>query len=142
MTVLEPVNHATPDARQSGTHGYTNVIRKGGEKTDLTLWLDGRAEQGLSMARKRRRSAFPRTDTLRRQADGYPIPVGLLLSIPVSRARRTLSRKYVAVSRQNWGGDAQETLALAKAARNDGFDKLLSDHRAAWSELWKSDVIN
>jgi len=26
------------------------IFRKGGERTDLTLLLDGRAEQGLSMA--------------------------------------------------------------------------------------------
>jgi len=29
---LEPVNHATPDRAPVWYHGYTNVIRKGGER--------------------------------------------------------------------------------------------------------------
>jgi trehalose/maltose hydrolase-like predicted phosphorylase len=32
-------------------------------------------------------------------------------------------------------------LQLAIEARRDGFEKLLSEHRAAWNELWKSDIL-
>jgi len=51
MTVLEPVNHATPDRAPVWYHGDTHVLAKDGDTNELTLWLDGQAEQGLSMAR-------------------------------------------------------------------------------------------
>ena len=50
MTVLEPINHATPDRAPVWYHGYTNVTSRGGDKANLTLWLDARAQEGLSMA--------------------------------------------------------------------------------------------
>ncbi len=31
-------------------------------------------------------------------------------------------------------------LALAIAARSGGFDALLDQHRAAWRDLWRSDI--
>ena len=49
--------------------------------------------------------------------------------------------KYVAMSREKWGGDATVTLDLAKKARATGFDKLLAAHQATWHELWKSDIV-
>jgi len=49
---------------------------------------------------------------------------------PVQQGKTYTFTKYVARVPAELGRDAQETLALAKAARNDAFDKLLSDHRA------------
>ncbi|MDQ6645816.1 MAG: glycoside hydrolase family 65 protein, partial [Pseudomonadota bacterium] len=49
--------------------------------------------------------------------------------------------KYIAASRQNWGGDAADDVALAVQARKTGFDQLLADHRAAWHDLWKADIV-
>jgi len=49
--------------------------------------------------------------------------------------------KYVALARRGWDGDATATRALAQAARKSGFERLLADHRAAWHELWKSDIV-
>ncbi len=141
MTVLEPVNHATPDRAPVWYHGDTHILRRGGEQRDLTLWLEGRAEQGLAMAQ---------AAAIGIPADAAPSDVALIdtayqlgirISVPVERGRTYTFTKYVAISRENWGGNGVETLQLAKAARNAGFDRLLGEHRAAWEQLWKSDVL-
>ncbi|HJU08767.1 MAG TPA: glycoside hydrolase family 65 protein, partial [Rhodanobacteraceae bacterium] len=49
--------------------------------------------------------------------------------------------KYIATSRQDWGGNPQDDKALAVQARASGFDKLLARHVAAWHELWKADIV-
>jgi len=70
-----------------------------------------------------------------------PYELGLLVSVPVEKGRTYAFTKYVAVARQNWGGDAGATLGLARSARQAGFDKLLADQRAAWAQLWSSDIL-
>ena len=45
------------------------------------------------------------------------------------------------MSREAWGGDAGHDLELATDARRRGFDALLEEHRAAWRELWQSDIV-
>jgi protein-glucosylgalactosylhydroxylysine glucosidase len=141
MTVLEPVNQTTPDRAPVWYHGDTNVQAKGGATNDLTFWLDGRAEQGLPMAE----AAAVGVPSDLTPADFRLIEtqyqLGLLVSAPVQKGKTYTFAKYVAVSRDKWGGDAQRTLALAKVARHDGFDQLLEAHRAAWAQLWKSDVL-
>jgi len=141
MTVLEPVNHVTPDRAPVWYHGDTHVRDKGAQKGDLTLWLNGRAEEGLTMAEAAAigiPSDLKSTDVT---VVDTQYQLGLLLSVPVEKGKTYTFTKYVAVSRQGWGGDAQETLSLAKAARRDGFEQLLNAHRAAWNELWKSDIV-
>lgn len=141
MTVLEPINHATPDRAPVWYHGDTHVSGRGAERADLTFWLDGRAEQGLSMAEAAAIGIPSETIPSAVRLIDTQYQLGLSISVPVEKGRTYTFTKYVAVSRQSWGGDAQETLALAKAARRDGFDKLLDAHRAAWNELWKSDIV-
>src|ERR1700675_1178104 len=41
---------ATPDRAAVWYHGDTHVLAADGDTKELTLWLDGRAEQGLAMA--------------------------------------------------------------------------------------------
>jgi trehalose/maltose hydrolase-like predicted phosphorylase len=141
MTVLEPVNHTTPDRAPVWYHGDTNVLAKGGATNDLTFWLDGRAEEGLPMAEAAAVGVpadFTPTD-VRLVETQYQL--GLLVSAPVQKGKTYTFAKYVAISRDKWGGDAQQTLALAQVARRDGFEQLLEAHRAAWLQLWKSDVL-
>ena len=141
MTVLEPVNHATPDRAPVWYHGDTHVLAKDGDTNDLTLWLDGQAEQGLSMAQ---------AAAIGLPADLSPAAVklvknqyrlGVLVSVPVQRGKTYTFTKYVAIARQSWGGGAKDTLALARAARQTGFDQLLDEHRMAWHQLWQSDIV-
>jgi hypothetical protein len=141
MTVQTPVNHATPDRAPVWYRGYTRVLANDGDISDLTLWLDGRAEEGLTMALAAA-IGLPdgvKAEDVRLVKDAYRLD--LRMNVRVRKGSTYHFTKYIAVSRQNWGGDARETLALATAARTEGFDRLLEAHRAAWHELWKSDVV-
>jgi protein-glucosylgalactosylhydroxylysine glucosidase len=141
MSVIEPVNHATPDRAPVWYHGDTRVTGDDGDADGLTLWLNGRAEQGLTMAQAAAISLPEglKAEEVRLLKDQYQL--GLVVSVTVEKGKTYTFNKYVAVSRQNWGGDAKATLALASAARQTGFDRLLSAHRDAWHELWKSDIV-
>src|SRR5213082_3921439 len=75
----------------------------------------------------------PETVTVHR--DHYRL--ALDVSIRVERGRTYVFTKYVAASRAGWGGNATDDLALAREARNRGFDRLLDEHRAAWDALWQ-----
>ena len=66
--------------------------------------------------------------------------LALNLRVPVRKGVTYTFTKYVAASRENWGGDARADEALAKAARSTGFAALLDAHRNAWHALWQTDV--
>src|ERR1700722_7861651 len=137
---LVAIPPATPDRAAVWYHGDTHVLAADGDVRNLTLALDGRAEQGLAMA----------------EAAAVQLPDGVVpsdialyksqyrlalnLKIKLQKDRTYTFTKFVAASREGWGGDAQADVALAKAARNDGFDALLDQHRAAWEKLWRSDI--
>ncbi len=137
---LVAIAPATPDRAALWYHGDTHVLAANGDVKNLTLVLDGRAEQGLSMA----------------EAAAVALPGGIVPSdialyksqyrlalnvkIKVQKNRTYSFTKFVAASREGWGGDSQADVALAAAARKDGFDALLDQHRAAWRELWRSDI--
>lgn len=137
---LQAVPPATPDRAAVWYHGDTHVLADDGDSKNLTLWLDGRAEQGLGMAEA---AAVSLPDGLK------PVEVtlnegiyrlSLDLRVPVRKGQTYIFTKYVAISRADWGGDAKADLALAKAARTAGFDALLDAHKAAWANLWKTDI--
>ncbi|HJP99651.1 MAG TPA: glycoside hydrolase family 65 protein, partial [Rhodanobacteraceae bacterium] len=131
----------TPDRAPVWYPGTTVVTSDAGDSKQLTLWLDGQAVNGLKMA----------------EAAAIELPRGLeiegvklektsdKLSLDVvARVHKGTSytfTKYIAASRQDWGGDATADLALAVNARTTGFDKLLARHVAAWHDLWKADIV-
>ena len=122
-------------------HGVTRVSAADGDAKDLTLWLDGRAEQGLSMAEAAAISLPPGLAIEDMKLEKGPHKLSLNLTARLEKGKTYTFTKTVAIARQNWGGDAKATLELAKAGRATGFDKLLAAHQAAWHELWKSDVV-
>ncbi|MGH8123151.1 MAG: glycosyl hydrolase family 95 catalytic domain-containing protein [Rudaea sp.] len=122
-------------------HGYTHVANADGDARDLTLWLDGRAEQGLAMAEAAAISLPPGLDVDDVKLEKGAYKLSLNLSAKVEKGKTYTFTKYIAMSRENWGGDAKVTLGLAKAARTAGFEQLLAAHQAAWHELWKSDIV-
>ncbi len=141
LNVLEPVNHSTPDRAPVWYYGHTAVLAPGADAHALTFWLDGKAEQGLTMAQA---GAIGLPGDLQPSAVKVirnPYQLGLLISVPVQQGRTYSFTKYVAISRQDWGGKAQATLAMAQQARQQGFEQLLAAHQAAWHELWKSDIL-
>jgi trehalose/maltose hydrolase-like predicted phosphorylase len=139
---LVAIPPATPDRAAVWYHGTTNVLTSDGDAQDLTLWLDGQAEQGLKMA-EAAAIDLPRDSEQAREIKLYKSQYRLALEvrIDVAKGKTYTFTKYVAMSREGWGGDSGADLALVRAARRDGFARLLDQHRAAWHTLWQSDVV-
>jgi protein-glucosylgalactosylhydroxylysine glucosidase len=137
---LVAIPPATPDRAAVWYHGDTHTLAADGDVRDLTLALDGRAEQGLGMS----------------EAVAVQIPDGVVpsdialyksqyrlalnLKIKVQKDITYTFTKFIAAAREDWGGDAHADVALATAARSAGFAALLDQHRAAWAKLWRSDI--
>jgi trehalose/maltose hydrolase-like predicted phosphorylase len=131
---------ATPDRAAVWYHGDTHVLAVDGDTRELTLWLDGRAEQGLAMAEAaaiRLPKGVPATDIALYKSQ---YRLALNLNVKVQKDKTYTFTKFVAASREDWGGDARADLALVTQARTAGFDALLDRHRAAWRDLWRSDI--
>ncbi|MEO7051264.1 MAG: glycoside hydrolase family 65 protein [Rhodanobacter sp.] len=132
---------ATPDRAAVWYHGDTHVLASDGDSKDLTLWLDGRAQQGLGMAEAAVVSLPEGLQPVEVNLYQSIYRLSLELRVRVHQGQTYTFTKYVAASRADWGGDARADLALAKAARTDGFDALLGAHQKAWASLWRSDII-
>jgi hypothetical protein len=138
---LEPRAPATPDREAIWYPGYTQVLASDGDIGSLSLRLDGHAEQGLPMA-VAAAVALPEAvpaETVTIHHDRYRL--ALDVSMRVERGKTYVFTKFVAMSRAGWGGNATDDLAVAKDARTRGFDRLLSEHRAAWDVLWQPDIL-
>jgi protein-glucosylgalactosylhydroxylysine glucosidase len=137
---LVAIPPATPDRAAVWYHGDTHVLAANGDVRNLTLALDGRAEQGLSMAEA---AAVQMPDgVVPSDVALYQSEYRLALNIKVKlqKDKTYTFTKFVAASREGWGGQRQADTALATAARSGGFDSLLDQHRAAWRQLWRSDI--
>jgi protein-glucosylgalactosylhydroxylysine glucosidase len=137
---LQPIPPATPDRAPLWYHGDTHVLNSDGDTRALTLWLNGKAEQGATMA-EAVALALPQgvsTNEIKLYKDGYRLALNIQMT--VRKGNTYTFTKYVAVSRANWGGDAKQDLALATDARTAGFNRLLTDNQNAWHALWKSDI--
>ncbi len=131
----------TPDRAAVWYHGYTRIVSSDGDSRQLTLWLDGQAVNGPTMAEAVTiglpANLTPESVKLEKSAQ----KLSLNLLVNVRKGRTYAFSKYFAASRQGWGGDAKADVALAKAARHTGFDALLARHVDAWHTLWKTDVV-
>jgi len=137
---LQAVPPATPDRAAVWYHGDTHVLADDGDSKNLTLWLDGRAEQGLGMAEAAAISLPAGLTPVEVTLNKGIYRLSLDLRVQVRKGQTYTFTKYVATSREDWGGDAKADLALATAARTAGFDALLDAHKAAWANLWKTDI--
>ncbi len=131
----------TPDRAAVWYPGYTKVLSSDGDTRVLTLWLDGKAEQGLSMAEAAAIGLPAGIQVDEVKLEKGPDKLSLNLVVSVQKGKTYTFTKYIAASRQDWGGDAKADVTLAEAARKTGFDSLLARHVAAWNELWKSDIV-
>jgi trehalose/maltose hydrolase-like predicted phosphorylase len=130
-----------PDRAPVWYPGTTTVSDDGADARQLTLWLDGQAVNGLKMA-EAAAIELPRglkIDGVKLEKTSDKLSLDIVAE--VRKGERYTFTKYVAVSRQDWGGDARADLALAVKARSTGFDKLLARHVAAWHGLWKADIV-
>lgn len=138
---LQPVPPATPDRAALWYPGDTHVITSDGDTHALTLWLDGQAERGAHMA-EAVAIALPagmQARSVQLHKDAYRL--ALDLRVDVHKGHTYRFGKFVAFSRDGWGGDAKADLALATLARADGFDHLQQQHEAAWHALWQADIV-
>ncbi|HEX7914283.1 glycoside hydrolase family 65 protein [Rudaea sp.] len=138
---LVAIPPATPDRAPVWYHGDVHVGDRDGDAKALTLWLDGKAEQGLAMAQAAAIELPKGMTPTNVQIYKSPYRLALNLSAKVEKGKTYTFTKYVAMSREGWGGDAKADLALATAARAGGFEKLFAAHRDAWAKLWKSDIV-
>jgi trehalose/maltose hydrolase-like predicted phosphorylase len=138
---LAAIGPSTPDRAAVWYHGDTHVLSADGDVKQLTLSLNGRAEQGLNMAEAAAIEISGGAVAADVSLYKTQYRLALNLKFRVEKNRTYTFSKFVAASRDAWGGDAKDDLALAVAARAAGFDRLLDAHRAAWHDLWRSDVI-
>jgi trehalose/maltose hydrolase-like predicted phosphorylase len=122
-------------------HGVTRIVSADGDAKNMTLWLDGRAERGPTMAQAAAISLPKGLAVEGMKLEKGPYKLSLNLTAKVQKGKTYTFTKYIAMARAGWGGDAKATLALAETARKTGFDKLLAAHQNAWHELWKSDIV-
>jgi len=138
---LQPVAPATADRAVLWYPGTTGLLDRGGDASQLTLWLAGRAANSATMAAAVA-VALPQgmqPVSARVVRDGLRLALDVV--VDVRKDHRYRFAKFVAVSREGWGGDAQADLALATRARAQGFDALLRAQREAWHALWQSDIV-
>jgi trehalose/maltose hydrolase-like predicted phosphorylase len=131
----------TPDRAPVWYPGYTQVLSDDGDTQRLTLWLNGRAKAGLSMAEAAAIELPKALDIQSVKLDKSANLLSLHITAKLKQGVTYTFTKYLAASRQNWGGDAAADVALATQARTTGFDSLLARHQAAWHALWQSDIV-
>lgn len=137
---LDPEPPAKPDRAAIWYHGDTRILNADGDASALTLRIDAQATNGPRMGEAVAvglpRDVRPAETKLDRTDNRLALDV----RIKVGKGRTYAFTKYVAVSRDGWGGDAKADLALAESARERGFHALLAAQRATWAKLWQSDI--
>lgn len=121
--------------------GHVRILDAHGNAAHRMLSLDGRAVHGLRMAMASALALPAGLEVRSLKVHKGPYRLSLDLVARVRAGTTYEFTRYVAVSRQGWGGNAAADRALARAARKRGFDALLAAHRAAWHRLWRSDIV-
>ena len=138
---LQPRPPATADRAALWYPGYTEVVKSGADARALSLWLSGRAANGAAMAMAAAVALPAGADSAQVSVRRNAHSLALEVALRVARGHTYDFTKYVALSRAGWGRGAAEDLTLAQQARTLGFDRLVSEQRAAWRTLWQSDIV-
>lgn len=138
---LEPGFPARADRAALWYGGDTHVLADEADPQTLTMRISGRAEAGSAMAEAAAVGLPP--GLVPEEVTVYKSDYRLALDIQVrvQRSKTYVFTKYAAFSRDEWGGDADEDLRLALAARTAGFEVMLRDHVDAWARLWQTDIV-
>ncbi|MGH8215391.1 MAG: glycoside hydrolase family 65 protein, partial [Rhodanobacteraceae bacterium] len=137
---LKAVPPATPDRAAIWYHGDARILDAGGDTKKMTLWLDGQATNGKRMGEAMAVQLPADLRPVELKMDRTDHRISLDMRVAVKKGRTYAFTKYVAFSREGWGGDANADLALAEGAREHGFAALFEAQRAAWAKLWQSDI--
>jgi protein-glucosylgalactosylhydroxylysine glucosidase len=131
---------ASPDRAAVWYPGYVQVSGADGDRDTRSLWVSGQAAQGKSMAMAGAVALPADAEIQSVSLERNAWRLSLNISVKVQRGHQYDFTKFVAFSREGWGGDATADLQLARQARDKGFDQLLADQRTAWAKLWQSDI--
>ena len=106
----------TPDRAPVWYPGFTRVLSTDGDTKALSLRLQGQAEHGLSMAEAAviGLPAGLAVEDVKLEQGPYKLSLELVANL--HKGQTYTFTKYVALSRQNWGGDDRADLELAEAA--------------------------
>ncbi|HJR10265.1 MAG TPA: glycoside hydrolase family 65 protein [Rhodanobacteraceae bacterium] len=137
---LKPESPATPDRATIWYHGDTRILDVEGDVSKLTLRVDGQATDGARMGEAVAVQLPAGIQPMETKLDRTDHRLSLDMRVKVSKGKTYTFTKYVAVSRDGWGGDGNADLALAESAHARGFGAMLQAQRAAWAKLWQSDI--
>jgi protein-glucosylgalactosylhydroxylysine glucosidase len=130
-----------PDRAAIWYPGELQIQTFGGDTDQALIWITGRAVGGLQIAEAAAvelpAGLKPVETKFHQSAD----LVELEIAAEVKEGKAYRFTKYVAASREDWGGLKGAVLAWVRDARKQGIANLLSDHDAAWHGLWKSDIV-
>jgi protein-glucosylgalactosylhydroxylysine glucosidase len=130
-----------PDRAAIWYPGELQIQTFGGDEGQALIWITGRAVGGLQIAEAAAvelpAGLKPVEAKLHRSADLLELEI----AGDVQEGKTYAFIKYVAASREGWGGLKEAVIPWARDARKQGIANLLSDHEAAWHGLWKSDIL-
>ncbi len=138
LSSLKPTSLTAANRESIWYPGEVRITSFGGNQADRVIWISGRAVNGSTMTEAAAVTLspgfVPKAVNVRASAD----LVDLEVSGDIQKGQSYSFAKYVAVSREGWREGSE--IESVKAARSAGFASLLANHRAAWRNLWKSDV--
>jgi trehalose/maltose hydrolase-like predicted phosphorylase len=120
--------------------GYVEIQAFGGNESERLIWITGRGVGGPQVAEAAAVELSPGVTPTEVKLVKSAEVVCLDLALKVERGRTYNFTKYVAVSRDGWGGLDSAVIGWSKQARREGFISLLVKHQSAWHHLWRSDI--
>ena len=121
--------------------GYVAVTGSGGDAATNTLWMEGKAVRGGTVALATAVALPKNLEVTHRSVQHDAGVVSLDIEINLRRNHRYRFTKFVFASSANWGGTASDDVAAAVRARSNGLATLLAAHSNAWHDLWRSDIL-
>ena len=139
--VLKPPTPTAANRAAIWYPGEVEIQSTGASEAERLLWIRGRAVNGAEMAEAAAIALPEGLRGLRVKVAHSPQLVALEIEMTVEQGRSYTFTKYVAVGRDPAGGSIEEEVHGAKAARAATLHTLLANHRTAWHDLWKSDIL-
>ncbi|MGA2987189.1 MAG: glycoside hydrolase family 65 protein [Terriglobia bacterium] len=130
-----------PDRAAIWYPGEWQIQASGGDAGQTLIWITGQGVDGLPMAEAAAVGLPDSLKPVRCELHRSAQLVELEISADVQKDNTYTFTKYVAASREGWGGLKEAVVAWAVDARNQGVAGLRRDHEAAWHGLWKSDIV-
>jgi predicted alpha-1,2-mannosidase len=121
--------------------GQVQINAFGGDAKQGLFWITGRAVDGPRLAEAAAIELPPELKPLAAKLHASARLVELDITVKLHKGMTYTFPKYVAASRQGWGGLKNSVIGSAKEARYLGLASLLRQHEAAWHELWGSDIV-